>query len=1084
MSQVLIHPERMAEALRLIGLPACICDAQGRVMAANAELDELLGASPLGGSVADLFVRHVRSEIRLQLDQVCGPAGAARHWDSFLARAGGQYLAVQVWAKPAGEGAALVFNDTTSLQRDQRALRKALLEQQAILENAAMGILFTRDERIQECNIRAAEMLGYQRHELEGEASRIVHLSDQEFDRFGQDCVPPLSRGQSFSCEWQLRRRDGSLFWARLFGRAIDPSQPDDGTVWIIEDIHEQRMAADAARQLLLEQQAILDNVSDGILFSKDGVMVSCNARMAGMFGYLPEQMAGLPAVTVFLSPEEHAAFMREAAPLLDAGQPFEKQEHQFRRQDGSLFWCRVRAHAVDHRRDDGGTIWILEDVSQSRITRMEIEAIMVNASISILFTKNRVLTRYNRGFAEMFGYDGDSGLGLSAAALYPTRDAYERLGAEAQVFLVAGKPFQTELEMQRRDGSRLWAQLIGYQVNPAEPAQGTIWIVEDRTEQRRDEEMLRNALLENQAILDSAVLGISMVEHGRNLRANARMEELFGYAPGEMNQLSVQAFYADKDAWCVARAETARDFEAGRVNVSEYELVRKDGSTFWARLSGRPIDLNNPRGRSVWLVDDITARREAHEAVARARDELERRVQERTAELAGANAQLQGEIVERRQAEARVHHMAYHDTLTGLPNRALLADRLDRAMAAAARGQRRLAVMFIDLDRFKTINDSLGHMMGDQLLKEVASRLCAAVRVSDTVARLGGDEFVVLAPGLRHTEEAAQVAEKILESLSSSFALDEHNLHITPSIGICLYPDDGADVDTLMRQADAAMYHAKGAGRNNYQFYTRSMNQAAAAHFELENSLRAALAGEQFELHYQPIMDIGTRRLHAMEVLLRWRRDDGQLVRPDRFIPIMEETGLIVPVGEWVIRAACRQLVAWRGQGMQPVPLAVNLSARQFMHRGLTGAIRSILEETGIAPGLLELEITETALMHHGEQTLDILGQINAMGIRLSIDDFGTGYSSLAYLKRFPVHKIKIDRAFIKDLEHSAEDRAIVAAITALADSLQLSVVAEGVETEAQYALLQRQGCQYAQGYLFSQPVPHQTAQLLLPRD
>jgi diguanylate cyclase (GGDEF)-like protein/PAS domain S-box-containing protein len=619
--------------------------------------------------------------------------------------------------------------------------------------------------------------------------------------------------------------------------------------------------------------------------------------------------------------------------------------------------------------------------------------------------------------------------------------------------------------------------------VNPDDASQGTIWIIEDRTEQKLAEESLRNALMENQAILDSAVLGISVCEAGRNLRCNAKMEELFAYTPGEMDQLSVQAFYPDLAAWDAARKETARDFLSGRVNTSEHELVRKDGSRFWARLSGRPFDLAQPHGRSVWLVDDITARRANADAVRRARDELEVRVLERTAELAGANAMLQGEIAERRQAEARVHHMAYHDSLTGLPNRALLADRLDRAMLAAQRSGRRLAVMFLDLDRFKTINDSLGHMTGDQLLKEVAGRLCRAVRASDTVARLGGDEFVVLVPGIRSIDEASRVAEKIIEALAEPFPLEGRMLHISPSIGICVFPDDGEDVETLMRHADGAMYHAKASGRNNYQFFTQKMNLAAAQHFELESSLRGALALGQFELQFQPIMDIATRCVHTMEVLLRWRRPGLGLVMPDSFIPLIEENGLIVPIGEWVMRSACEQSMAWLRMGLQPVPLAVNLSPRQFMHRGLVDSIRRILDETGIDPALIQFEITETALMQHGEHTMEILGQINAMGIRLSIDDFGTGYSSLAYLKRFPVKKIKIDRAFIKDLEQSAEDRAIVAAIIALSDSLQLSVVAEGVETEGQFALLQKQGCQYAQGYLFSQPVPPANAQHMLVR-
>jgi len=1213
MTYVASYSEFIAEALALVGVPACAYDVDGLLLAANPELVDLLGVEPAGRMVAELFARHVRAASQKALQAALESDHAGLRWDSCLTCADGRYLSVQASSKPlpasAGvRGATIVFHDITELERDQRALRKTLLEQQAILENAAVGILFTKDATIQECNIRCAEMLGFSRQELEGGSTNQVFPSDAEFIELGRAAGPLLSRGLSFKSEAQLRRQDGTLFWARLYGRAVDPSNTADGTIWIVEDINEhrideerlrrallemqaimdnaplaivfqrdhrilryndrfaeffgfsvdsgvgrltstlypssenfdaamaqalpllasgkpyqaememrrqdgstfwahafgyvinpgrsqqdtiwifddrstQRLHEEGTRQLLLEQKAILDNASIGILFSKSHTVVSCNPRMAQMFGYDVSEMIGQPSSAVFPSYELYRAFRREAAPLLGKGLPFELAEYEFKRKDGSLFWCRVRAKAVDASHREGGTIWILEDVTVSRQTQMEVEAIMTNASMSILFTKNRVVTRYNRGFAEMFRYEGDAALGLPGMALYPSRAAYEALGAKAYPFLSVGKPFQTEIEMRRADDSLMWAQLIGYVINPEDPTQGTIWVIEDRTEHKRAEESLRNALLENQAILDSAVMGISMIEQGRNLRCNAKMEELFGYAPGEMQALSVQSFYPSLAAWEQARAATARDFQAGRVHAAEYRLARRDGSLFWGRLSGRPFDLSQPQGRSVWLVDDVTERHEAADAVRRARDELELRVQERTAELAGANAQLQAEIVERRQAEARVHHMAYHDSLTGLPNRALLADRLDRAMLAAQRSERLLAVMFIDLDRFKTINDTLGHLTGDQLLKDVASRLCRAVRASDTVARLGGDEFVVLVPGIRSSEEASNVAQKIIEALSESFPLEGRNLHITPSIGISIFPDDGDDVETLMRHADAAMYHAKASGRNNSQYFKEAMNQTAARHFELESSLRGALALDEFELHYQPIMDIGTRRLHSMEVLLRWRHK-GELIQPDHFIPILEENGQIVAVGEWVLRQACAQSMAWRSAGMLPVPLAVNLSPRQFMHRGLMEAIRTVLADTGMDPHMIEFEITETALMQHGEQTLDVLDQIDKLGIRLSIDDFGTGYSSLAYLKRFPVKKLKIDRAFVKDLEASAEDRAIVEAIIALSDSLQLSVVAEGVETEGQYALLQRSGCQYAQGYLFSQPVPPATAQLLLPRD
>jgi diguanylate cyclase (GGDEF)-like protein/PAS domain S-box-containing protein len=875
----------------------------------------------------------------------------------------------------------------------------------------------------------------------------------------------------------------GAEIPVQVRSKPLPPNAGGSGATFVFTDIGSFQRDQDALRTALLEQRAILENAVVGIAFSKPGRVKSCNPRMAEMFGYTPRELAERSVADVFCSHEAYEQFVAEALAALSAGHLFEKSEYQFRRRDGSLFWCRVRAKAVDPGSREAGTIWILEDVTEARQTLVEVQAIMTNASIGILFTKNRVITRYNRGFAEMFGYDAESVLGMPSRIMYSSEQDYERLGSSAYPLLAQGKSVHIESELVRSDGSGMWGQLIGYLVNPDDPAQGAIWIIEDRTRQKRDEESLRNALLENQAILDSAVLGIAVVEDGLTLRCNTKMEELFGHEPGGILGVSVRSLYAERGSWEAARRETRRDFSAGRVHMAEHQLVRKDGSRFWARVSGRPFELAQRNGRTVWLVDDVTARREAAEAVLRARDELEVRVLERTAELAGANALLQGEIVERRQAEARVHHMAYHDSLTGLPNRALLSDRLDRAMLAAQRSGRKLAVMFIDLDRFKTINDSLGHLTGDHLLKQVGDRLCRAVRASDTVARLGGDEFVVLVPDIRAAAECSHVGEKIIDALAAPFSLEQRSLHISPSIGICLYPDDGADVETLMRHADAAMYHAKASGRNNYQFFTERMNLAAARHFELETSLRVALAAEQFELFYQPIMDAATRRVHAFEVLLRWRRPGLGLVLPHDFIPILEENGLIVPVGEWVMRCACAQSVAWQRQGLPAVPLAINLSARQFMHRGLVESIRRIVEETGIDPTLIEFEITETALMQHGEQTLEILGQINRMGICLSIDDFGTGYSSLAYLKRFPVRKLKIDRAFIKDLEHSAEDGAIVAAIVALSNSLQLSVVAEGVETEAQFALVRQHGCQYAQGYLFARPVDTGQARALLAR-
>jgi diguanylate cyclase (GGDEF)-like protein/PAS domain S-box-containing protein len=856
-----------------------------------------------------------------------------------------------------------------------------------------------------------------------------------------------------------------------LAGRAVEvrakplPAAFGGGATFVIGAACRSDAAADL-RGTVLRQATVLEHAPVGIVVTLPHLVKSCNPRMAAMLGYSAEELIDVAPVSLFAAPGEYQGFVDAAVQVLSSGGLYEG-ELQLRHRDGTLLWCRIRAKAVDVSAREAGTVWIVEDITAKRQALTEVQAIMTNAAIGIFFTRERVITRYNGCFAEMFGYGESEVLGQSTRLMYTDEQSWADLGRHAYGVLATGRSFRAENVMVRKDGTPMWVGIIGYPASPGEHGQGTmIWMIEDRSGRKQAEESLRNALMENQAILDNAVLGVAVVEGGRMLRGNRKMFELFGYAPDAIADRRVPHLYPDEDAWWTAREAVWADFQAGRVHTSEHQLVRRDGTRFWARLSGRPFDLAQPAGRSMWLVDDVTAQHQAADALRRARDELEVRVQERTAEL-------QAEIVERRQAEARVHHMAYHDALTGLPNRALLAERLDRALLAARRDGRRLALMFLDLDRFKTINDSLGHATGDHLLREVAQRLCRVVRASDTVARLGGDEFVVLVPGIHASAECGLVGDKILEAMAEPVRFEGHSLHISTSIGICLYPDDGADVDSLMRKADAAMYQAKAAGRNNYQFYSGQMD-AAERHFELETELHGALARDEFALLFQPIVALGDdvpHAPHALEVLLRWRHPQRGLMMPDAFIPILEENGLIVAVGEWVIRQACAQAVAWQRAGLRPVPLAINLSARQFMHRGLVESIRAIVEETGIDPGLLEFEIAETALMQHGAQTLETLGQIFRMGIRLSIDDFGTGYSSLAYLKRFPVRRIKIDRAFVRDLEHSLEDQAIVAAIMALAGSLQLQVVAEGVETEGQLALLRAGGCQYAQGYLFARP-------------
>ncbi|MEA5450737.1 EAL domain-containing protein [Leptolyngbya sp. CCNP1308] len=431
------------------------------------------------------------------------------------------------------------------------------------------------------------------------------------------------------------------------------------------------------------------------------------------------------------------------------------------------------------------------------------------------------------------------------------------------------------------------------------------------------------------------------------------------------------------------------------------------------------------------------------------------------------------GGALKRQQTEAQMCYQVYHDTLTGLPNRAFFDQHLPQAIARTSQTDHMLAVIFLDLDHFKTINDTLSHAVGDLLLQQVTQRISAALRAEDIVARWGGDEFTLILPNLATASDAAKVARRIADQLTSTFLLQNHELHVTASLGIALFPQDGQDMTTLLQNADAAMYRAKQQGRNNYQFYTQSLSTEAAQRLKLETYLHHALGRDEFVLYYQPQVNVVTGVVVQMEALLRWQHPTLGLVAPGHFIPLAEENGLIVPIGEWVMRTACTQVMAWHRAGLPLVNLAVNLSARQLQHPNLVNVVTAVLNETGLPPTYLELEITETAAMADMAASIERLRDLRQLGVKISMDDFGTGYSCLSHLKQFPLDGLKIDRAFVKDLPHSPVDQAMVNAIIAMAKGLSLSLVAEGVETADQTLCLYELGCTEMQGYLFGYPQP-----------
>lgn len=429
-------------------------------------------------------------------------------------------------------------------------------------------------------------------------------------------------------------------------------------------------------------------------------------------------------------------------------------------------------------------------------------------------------------------------------------------------------------------------------------------------------------------------------------------------------------------------------------------------------------------------------------------------------------------DVTEHRKAQTIIQHQAFYDALTNLPNRTLFDQELANALKKAGRTNKMLAVMFLDLDRFKTINDSLGHAVGDLLLKSVVERLKRCLREQDLVARWGGDEFTLLLPEISCRKDASAIAQRILNVLKPSFKLEKHHLHISSSIGIAVFPDDGTDADILLKNADTALYWVKEKGRNSYQHYASSLNSQARKLLGLENDLHYALEKQEFALYYQPIIDVATGKIVKLEALLRWQHSRLGIVSPELFIPIAEENGLIIAIGEWVLQTACAQTKAWQKKDLSSVRVAVNLSARQFYNHDLVSTVKKILQQTNLNPRSLELEVTETATMRNTKLAKQILLDLNQMGISLSMDDFGTGYSSLSYLKDFPFNTIKIDRSFIKDLNVDSSNLAIIDAITTLGKGLNLQIVAEGVETEQLKNLLETLHCDYMQGYFFSPPV------------
>jgi diguanylate cyclase (GGDEF)-like protein/PAS domain S-box-containing protein len=780
-----------------------------------------------------------------------------------------------------------------------------------------------------------------------------------------------------------------------------------------------------------LAAREIIGTMAD-VLFvcDREGRIEFANAAAERVLGYPADSLVGRQFEGLLVAGEDDPfgeSFRRRS---------IRNMERRFIASDGRQVDLMMSLAPVIQHGEPAGVVILGRDMREQKDAEREVkravallESTLDSTADGILVVGGggRVLT-YNNRFAEMWHIPAqlleasEDDRGLIDAVLDQLLDPDHFLRTVDTLYA------QPEAEsfdlLEFKDGRRFERYSIGRAVE--DMANVRVWSFRDVTARFAAEAALRESELRYRLLFEQNAAGVCVSDvAGSILDCNLTFSTMLGYSRFELIGHAAGDLYVRpgerSDLLSLLRDSTT-------LNSVEVELLKKDGNSMWALMNLTAVG------------DRI------HSTVV--------------------------DISDRKRAEEKIEFHAYHDVLTHLPNRKLFTDRLTHSLSRARRSSKSLAVMFVDLDHFKTINDTLGHEAGDELLLEMAHRLRANVRDDDTVARLGGDEFTIILAELRHPEDAVSVAEKLIKAVVQPLSIAGTSIEVSASIGIALFPDDGADAESLLRNADSAMYRAKESGRNTYQLCTDDMKRRAVERLSLETRLRRAITEGQLVLHYQPQISLTSGLAIGVEALVRWNDPERGLVHPSAFIPMAEESRLILPLGEWVLHTACTQMRAWLDAGIDVPLMSVNLSLRQFQQYDIVQTVRRVLTETGLSAGALELEITETAAMQNAETTVEVLQALRELGVSIAIDDFGTGYSSLNYLKRFPITAVKIDRAFIRDLATSEGDAAIVSAVVGIARALKLRVIAEGVETEEQLSFLRRRNCDAAQGYLFSRPV------------
>jgi diguanylate cyclase (GGDEF)-like protein/PAS domain S-box-containing protein len=946
-------------------------------------------------------------------------------------------VSVALMRKPDGAPDYFVtmFRDISSRKSAEELFR-------ATFDQAAVGIALTLPSGdYQTVNDCLCDMLGYSRVELlhKNAHDDVTHPDDRKASR---QRTEELLRGdkQQVYAEKRYVRKDGGIIWCNVSISAVcGANGKSTHVIAVMQDIT-ARKQAEALLEQTFEQAAV------GIVRTDlDRRIIATNHKFCEMTGFSKEELLGTKLRQIS-HPDDQGRDAKERGRLVAGEIEHLQSERRYIRKDGRLIWVRRTTSLVrDIASGNAHYIFVIEDITARRVAEDSYRATFDNAPIGIMHsTADRKILHVNPKLCEILGYTREELLAMKTSDLLSPQSRESDRPKYLEPILKGDLPsFSSERPFIRKDGGIVWANRTVTLVRDIEGKPlYFLRIIEDISERKRAEDALTQERLMLRTVVDAIPDRIYVKDvEGRYILQNAANLKLRG-----IDQLENIVGKTVFDIFPPEQAQRIHEEDLAIIN-SGVPLIEREGRTHFGTGS-------ESGGETRWHLTSKVPLRDAAGKIYG---------------LVGVNR----DITERKQSSERLAHLAHYDSVTGLPNRVLLHDRLGQTIAQARRNGWFVGVLFLDLDRFKLVNDTLGHAAGDLLLKQVALRLTQSLRPSDTVGRLSGDEFAVILSELMSPQNAGLVAQKLIDALRLPYNLDGNEVFVTASIGITLYPADSDNIETLIRDADAAMYGAKSAGRNNYQYYTAEMNQRATEKLRLETRLRHAIEREEFMLHYQPKVDVVSGKITGLEALLRWQSPDEGMVGPDQFIPLLEETGLIVQVGNWVTRKACAQIHAWREAGLAPVPIAVNLSARQLKQAGFGATLGRALAEFSVPAELIEIEITESSLMENPEQAIVVLTEIANLGVRMSADDFGTGYSSLSYLKRLPLDALKIDRSFVRDITSDPDDAAITRTVITLAHGLDLKVIAEGVETEEQLAFLGQNQCDEAQGYLFSRPLP-----------